>query len=196
MVTLEPGLAASALTALQRAFPDRPFPKGRAVVREGQWHDGAGKAHRYEDPEAAEVARFFAGVPWKRFSGAELLGWNMAAVALRHLTPEALAYYLPAYLTAFLTETLDPVSFATLESAVSVLTAPEPSSEPPPGGRSDAQWQAMEGERTGEFQAFTRALDAAQRSAVRAFLEAVESVFEEPGMDNPVRTSLDRYWAS
>ncbi|MCY1015715.1 DUF6714 family protein [Pyxidicoccus sp. MSG2] len=195
MVTLDSAKVQLALAELQGAFPDRPFPKGGVVVRGGQWHDPAGKAHRHEDPEAAGVSRFFAGAPWKRLAGPTLLGWGMAGVALRHLTPEALAYYLPAYLTAFLTETLDPVSFAVLESAVSVLTAPEPSSGPPPGGRSAAQWQAMEHERAGGFQAFTRALDAAQRSAVRAFLEAVESVFEEPGMDNPVRTALDRFWA-
>ncbi|MFP2912355.1 DUF6714 family protein [Pyxidicoccus sp. 3LFB2] len=195
MVTLEPARVSVALAALQRAFADRPFLKGRDVVRTGRWHDKGGQEHRYEDPEAAEVGRFFAGAPWKRFSGAALLGWRMAAVALRHLTPEALAYYLPAYLTALLTEPLDPVSSAVLESTVAVLTAPESASAPPPGGRSDAQWLAMEQERAGEFQAFASALDEAQRAAVKAFLEAVDPVFEEPGMENPVRTALERYWA-
>ncbi|QSQ18940.1 hypothetical protein JY651_26680 [Pyxidicoccus parkwayensis] len=187
---------AVALEALRRAFPDRPFPQGKAVVRGGQSHDPTGQSHRHEDPEAVGVARFFAGAPWKSVSGPALLAWGMAGVALRHLTPEALAYYLPAYLTAFLTEPLEPVSFAVLESAVSVLTAPEKVSGPPPGGRSDAQWQAMARERAEKFHAFAGALTDAQRAAVRAFLEAVESVFEEPGMENPVRTALERYWES
>jgi hypothetical protein len=65
-------------------------------------------------------------------------------------------------------------------AAVTLLTAPEPSRGPPPAEA---------------FQAVARPLDVTQCAAVKAFLEAVEPVFEEPGMENPVRTALERYRA-
>jgi len=70
------------------------------------------------------VEQFFSRRSWKEVKGRELLGWQMASRSLFHLTPEAPAYYLPAYMTAFLTERVDPIGYALLGTLLSVLTPP------------------------------------------------------------------------
>jgi hypothetical protein len=202
MSPLDPNLTAAALDTIRRAFPERSFPRDTAIAQGGRWFDEAGEQHAYASAESSEVTRFFAGEPWTRFPGEALLQWSHASVSLRLLTPRARAYYLPAYLTAFLTTPLNPVSFAVLESAVDVLTAPggdvahQRLQRHRPDTRSAPQKQAMNRQQGKSFQDFVDALDDAQKAAVTIFLHAVEPLFEEPelGLTNPVTTALDSFW--
>ncbi|NMO17965.1 hypothetical protein HPC49_12175 [Pyxidicoccus fallax] len=193
MKTPPPG-SAECLAEVRRAFPVA-LPPPALVAREGLWFDEAGLPHAYENPEALDAARHFAGRPWTDFAPAALLQWELTQGGLPFLAPRALAYYLPAYLVALLTEPLDVDTFGVLESVVGVLTRPderEPRSTP--GGRGEAQWRAMVQERLRSFQAFVDALDEQQRSAVTAFLKVMEPLFESVPPPNPARTALERYW--
>jgi hypothetical protein len=129
-------------------------------------------------------------------SADELLTWDHASVSTIFLTPLAHAYYLPAFLRAFVTAPLDGYAVAVLEHAIRMWT-------PPDGGllhtftadnRTASQKQAMAAARAAAFQEFIDALTEGQRSALAMFLEAFEPVFEEPDLDNPVKTALDRFW--
>ncbi|RKG61406.1 hypothetical protein D7W79_41405 [Corallococcus exercitus] len=155
--------------------------------------DEQGRTHAYADPEAALAEQHFAGRPWKDFAHAGLLQWGPAAVSLRRLTPRALAYYLPAYLTALLTAPVDPVAFTVLEAVVGVLTPPVPVRR---GGRTPAQTQAMRQEQEKAFADFVACLDARQRSVCARFLHAVEPLLEDDVLPNPASDALGRHWAA
>ena len=197
---LDAEAASAALQALQAAFPERPPARDMELTRPGGWYDEAGQLHVYENPEAREVARFFAGAPWMDVANENLLRFSHANVSMIHLSPRALAYYLPAYLKAFLTVPIDPVIFAVLEAFIRALTAPVVASDESelrerfPGTRSDAQRRALERDRLDAFQEFIQALDDAQRAAVATFLQVIDPLFEDDFLENTVRTALDRFW--
>jgi hypothetical protein len=194
MKTPPPG-SAECLAEVRRAFPVALPPPG-PLGREGRWFDEAGLPHTYEDPEALDADRHFAGRPWTDFASAALLQWELTHQGLPFLTPRALAYYLPAYLVALLSEPLDVDTFAVLESVVGVLTRPD-EQEPrgTPGESGEAQWRAMAQARLRYFQEFVDALDGPQRAAVTTFLGVVEPRFGSVPSPNPARTALERYWA-
>nr|WP_146209885.1 hypothetical protein [Vitiosangium sp. GDMCC 1.1324] len=168
------------------------------MAQEGLWFDENGAPHTYENPEAEDTARFFAGRPWTDFAPPALLRWELTHNGLFFLTPRALAYYLPAYLTALLTEPLDVDTVAVLEATVRVLTRPDAGeSRTVPGGRSEAQWQALVQEWVRSFEAFVDALDGPQRSTVALFLKLVAAPrFKSLPPPNPAQLALERFWES
>ena len=198
MTELEPAAGAAALQAVLAAFPARPFPKGLQVSAGGRWFDEQGALHAYDDPESAAVARFFGGKAWADVRGDDLLAWGRAAVSYLFLTAEALAYYLPAYLKAFVTVPLHPLAFTAVEAGVRALVPPDaveaPQPQQPPDARSGKQRQAMALDRQAWFDRFHRSLTAPQAKAVAQVLEALVPVFDDPHAENTARVALDRFW--
>jgi hypothetical protein len=199
MPDLDPAKVKTALAGVLAAFPAKPFPRGTPVAWGGRWFDEKGLLHEYADPESNEIERFFGERAWMDIRGAELLSWSHGGVSMSFLTPRALAYYLPAYLTAFLTVPLGPVEFTVLEAAVRKLTPPREGDDAElvrrrGDTRSDAQKHAMAAERVESFRQFLAALTEGQKSAVAAFLEVCLPVFEDPYLENTPQTALDLYW--
>ena len=199
MPELDPATAKATLDGVLAAFPPKPFPRGTAVAYGGRWFDEKGVLHEYSDPESNEVARFFDTRPWMDVRGEDLLSWRHAGVSTIFLTPRAFAYYLPAYLKAFLTVPLDPVAFTVRESAIKALTPPHAGEDAEllrrsADIRSEAQKQAMAAERVESFREFVDALTEEQKSAVATFLEALVPVFEDPCLKNTPQTALDLLW--
>ncbi len=199
--SLDSAVVAAALKAMDEAFPARPFPRDAALTEGGRWVDKAGALHVYDDPESQQVSGFFAGKVWKQATGEALLRWRYVDVAMTHLTPRARAYYLPGFMTAFLTVPLDAVTFAVLEVFIRALTPPAVLDAEDarqwggaPDARSEPQKQAMDKVRADAFQVFVDALNDAQKAAVALFLEAVEPPLEESGLANPATTALDGFW--
>lgn len=186
---------AHALKAVLEAFPENLPPPTR-VSSGGRWFDEAGDPHAYQDPEADAAAQFFGGRPWTAISAEELLAWGWVSTGTIWLTPSARAYYLPAYLRAILTAPPDADWITALEGVAFRLIPPAPFSSMTRGGvaRSEAQRNAMDASRQSDFQQFVDALTAEQKTAVAAFLELFEPVFEEPGFENSIKEALDSLW--
>lgn len=192
---IDPEAARAAREEVEAAFPDVPPRADLVVVTAGHWYDERGTSHAYRDPEGAQVESFFARRRWSAVPAAELMGWKVGSSCWSFLSPSGRAYYLPAFLRAFLEGPLDDLGFTILEATVRALTPPEARGER--GGqdrRSGAQRRAMDEELTSAFHSFVQTLTSKQKNAVAGFLRVFEPAFDEPGLDNPVRDALSAYW--
>lgn len=145
---------------IEEAFADVPYP--------GDDHLVVGWT-----PEDVEIASFLRGRRWQNLP-LEWLARNHEVVFF--MTPEALRFYLPAYLIASL---LHYDQAGNIPSSVMFLL------ELPSADDSDGQ---------GRFQARFEPLSRRQREAIKAFIEYLR---DEHGEAYPEDTSpLLRWWAS
>lgn len=193
---LEAGAAARAVDGVLAAFPDARFPQGVDVSTGGLWFDERGDPHRYADPEAEEVARFFGRRRWTEVAPDALLAWSHAGVSMTFLEPRAQAFYAPAFLRAFLTAPLDGVAIAVLENTIRRWTPPAALAPRLPETRPERQKAAMDDAEARRFQRFVDALTSPQKGAVAEALTVLAPPFDEPDLENPVRTALDAYWGA
>lgn len=196
MIDVEQQAAAQALERVLAAFPAAPFPRDLSVSTGGRWFDEDGQRHTYVDPEAAEVDRFFGGRPWTSIEPEQLLPWDHASVSSIFLSPRAHAYYLPAFLRAFLAAPLDGIAVDVLEHAVRMWTPPDAVSGQRWHTRTERQKAAMKMAREHGFREFVGALTTAQLAAVAEALAVLAPPFDEPDLENPVRTALDAFWSA
>jgi hypothetical protein len=188
--------AARALQRVLAAFGGEPFPPDTAVSEGGCWFDESGKPHVYVNPEAEEVARFFGARPWSEIAPEALLAWKHASVSATFLSPRARAHYLPAFLRAFLTRPLDGIAVDVIVNAVHMWTPPNAISPQIWHTRTERQKSAMKDAEAQGFQAFTDALTEAQKAAVATALAVLAPPFDDPDLENPVRTALDAFWGA
>ena len=144
---------------IENAFADVPRPaEDRIAYAPGAW-------------ETPELIRDFRGQHWK---GIPVERIRQHAAHLSLLSPEALPYYLPAYLLAALTD-LDVRDFL-----LSQLSIPD---ESHPDLRST-------------FQHRFDALSSAQRNAIRMFLCWSRDEASGPITRQHWAQALETYWAS
>lgn len=203
--------ARALLASIRKAFPsDKFFPSDGAIVG-GEWFDTEGQAHPSYSIEGEEIARVFAGARhWTDISGDDLMRRVKAGLSVIHLTPEALAFYLPAYLSACLSLPPDPdidiEEF--LDCLIPRLTPPDVRNasrsawarEQFPDTRTDAQRRAMDEDRRRRFQRLVGEFNDAQKSVIAAFLEEAavpfyeDSFYKECGEVNRAKLAFDSFW--
>jgi hypothetical protein len=193
---LDQGAAASALQGVLDAFAGERFPSDAAMSEGGRWFDESGNLHAYANPEAEEVARFFGARQWSQITPEALLGWDHASVSATFLSPRARAHYLPAFLRAFLTRPLDGIVLDVIVNAVKMWTPPDAISAQIWRTRTERQKSAMMDAEARDFQEFAGALTDVQKAAVAKALAVLAPPFDDPDLENPVRTALDTFWGA
>jgi hypothetical protein len=189
--------AARALARVVAAFPAQPLPASVPILAQREWVDKDGQVRGYSDPDDEKIERFFGRVPWSSIEPLRLLRWPPAGEASALLSVEATAHFLPAYLRAFLAVPLDPVTFAVMEDVVSLLTRREPdAARRVSSPANDVQYASQQAASVDFFEALTNALTDAQKAAVAEFLQVMAPLFDDPDLDNPVRTALERFWGA
>jgi hypothetical protein len=196
MIELDTATTRAALDRVRAAFPDEPLPAGTPISTGGKWFDEEAQAHAYANPEAEEVARFFGGRRWNEITPEQFLKWDHASVSSIFLSPLARAYYVPTFLSAFLSVPLDGYAIAVLEHTAGMWTPPQAKTLQIWHTRTDRQKAAMQEEEARGFQEFVGALTPEQKAATAQALAVLAPPFDEPGLENPVRTALDTFWSA
>jgi hypothetical protein len=161
----------------------------------GTWYDLEGKAHQYDDPEAIEVGQLFANRHWRELAGTPLFEIPGASDAIGRMTPEAKAFFLPAYMISsiFYSNNWDMWNTDATVAPMLALIHPEVKFRDLQA-RSQAQIDALKQGYLERFDQFIALLSMPQKRVIRRYLDFMRMAYPTENEDL-IDKALMGYWS-